>query len=81
MNPSHNDLHRDIGRMEAGLEALKEIVSEGFKGTGDRLDKVEQRLAALEGQESERKGAFRLGHWLVGAISGLVAFVAAHFLK
>lgn len=78
---SHDDLHRDIGRMEgkqdamgARLDKLEKMVSEGFQ-------KLDERLARIEDRESQRKGAFQLGHWLVGTIAGLVAFVASHFLK
>lgn len=74
MAASHDDLHRDIGRMEAGLEALKDIVREGFKGTDSRLDKVEKRLAALESKETERKGAWKV---IVVVASGVSAAVAA----
>ncbi len=70
---SHDDLHRDFGRMEAGLESLKEIVREGFKGNGDRLDKVEQRLAALEARDTERKGAWKVIVTIAGVVSAVVA--------
>lgn len=79
--PNHADIHRDLGKVEAGLEALKDMVKQGFSDTNDRLEKLETRMAAMETKESERKGAFQLGHWLVGAISAFGAFIASHFLK
>jgi len=54
----------------------------------DRLDKIDgtleridQRLARIEQTEEQRKGAFSLGHWLIGAVSAVGAFLASHFLK
>lgn len=86
--PNHSDLQRDmgglqrdIGGLEAGLEALKDAVEKGFSDTGNRIDKVETRLASLEAMESQRKGAFSLGHWLIGILSGVAVFVTDHFLK
>lgn len=73
MTASHDDLHRDFGRMEAGLESLKDIVREGFQDNRDRLDKVERRLAALEARETERKGAWRVIVAVAGAVSAAVA--------
>lgn len=77
MMPTHDDLHRDIGRMEGRLDAMEDRLGK----MEAVLERIDGRLAKIEGRESERKGAFALGHWLVGAVSGLVAFVAAHFLK
>lgn len=70
---THDDLHRDFGRMEAGLESLKDIVREGFQDNRDRLDKVEERLAALEARETERKGAWKVIVTVAGAVSAAVA--------
>lgn len=92
MTTTHLDLQRDMGRMEAGLEALKEAMQQGFQRNSDDIREVKDdlnefrtdalaRLSALESAESQRAGAFKLGHWLVGAVSGVVAFIAAHFLK
>jgi hypothetical protein len=74
---NHDDLHRDLGRMEAGLEALKDIVREGFKGSNERLDKLETRMAALEAKETERKGVWKT----IVAISGLVSAAVAGLVK
>ena len=74
MAASHDDLHRDMGKVEAGLEALKEIVRDGFTGTNARIERVEARLAALEEKETERKGVWKV---IVGVASVVSAAVAA----
>lgn len=76
---SHDDIHRDIGRMEAGLESLKEVVREGFKGSNERLDKLESRMAALEGKESERKGGWRYLAALAGLLGTIGGLIAGFF--
>lgn len=78
---SHDDLHRDFGRMEAGLDSLKEIVREGFKDNRERLDLVEQRLAALETRETERKGAWKVIVGITAIISGAVATFVTSLAK
>lgn len=78
MKASHDDLHRDMGKVEAGLEALKEIVRDGFKGTDTRLDRVEQRLAALEAKETERKGVWKVIVTVAGGVSAIVAVLVKY---
>lgn len=75
--PNYADLYRGLGEVEGRLGAMEDRLNK-MDGT---LDRIDGRLARIEESESKRKGAFALGHWLVGAISGLVAFAAAHFLK
>lgn len=81
--PDHAELARDMGKMEAGLEALKDVVTKGFnemkaeirenrKETKDSLEKVETRLLALETVESQRKGALRMVAAVAGVIGGAI---------
>ena len=79
--PNHTDLQRDMGRVEASLEALEKAMAQGFKDIKEELRAIKSDVETLKTAESKRTGAFALGHWLVGAVSGLVAFVAAHLLK
>ncbi len=74
---THLDLQRDLGRLEGRFAAVEDRL-EKIDGA---LERIDQRLARIEATESQRKGAFALGHWLVGAVSGVVAFLAAHFWK
>jgi hypothetical protein len=75
--PNHTDLYLGLGKMEGRLDAVEERLSK-IETIAERID---TRLARIEQTESQRAGAFKLGHWIVGAISGFAAFVAAHFLK
>lgn len=75
--PNHSDLYRGLGEVEGRLGAMD-----------DRLNKIETvveridtRLARMEATESQRSGAFKLGQWLFAGLTGLVSFLAAHFLK
>lgn len=79
--PSHTDLHRDFGKMEAGLEALKEVVREGFQETNDRLHKVETRLASLEQSEHRRAGIIGAGKWVWGILTAAGAAIGGAWLS
>lgn len=79
--PNHADLQRDMGRVEAGLEALEKMMEQGFKDIKAELRDIKTDVEALKTAESQRKGAFQLGHWVIGIIGGVVVFVADHFWK
>lgn len=88
MNADHSELQRDMGRMEAGLDAVKEAMQQGFKQTGDRIAEVKDELAdmrtdiaALKEAESKRKGAMGALAVVASAIGAAVTFVVEHFLK
>lgn len=81
MSTTNTDLQRDMGRVEASLEALEKIVSKGFEDIKGELHDLKQEVAALKLAESQRKGAFSLGQWLIGAIGGGVALLVQHFWK
>lgn len=79
--PTHMDIQRDMGRMEGKqdamgerLDRLEQIVEDGFKA-------IRRDIAELKQAEDKRKGAWTLGHYLYGAATGVIAFIAAHFLK
>ncbi len=78
---SHDDLHRDLGRMEGKADAMGERLDKLEKMVSDGFKKLDERLARIEERESERKGAFQFGHWLFAGACGLIAFVASYFLK
>jgi hypothetical protein len=75
--PSHTDLYLGLGKMEGRLDAVEDRLSK-IEAIAERID---TRLARIEATESQRKGAFSLAHWIIGAVSGVVAFVAAHLWK
>ena len=78
---TNTDLQRDMGRVEASLEALEKIVSKGFEEVKTELHDLKQEVSELKLAESQRKGAFSLGQWLVGAIGAGVALLAQHFWR
>lgn len=75
--PTHLDLLRDFGRMEGRFSAMEKRLEK----IDEVLERIDQRLARIEQTEDQRKGAFSLGHWLIGAVSAVGAFIASHFLK
>lgn len=77
--PNHTDLSRDMGRVEASLEALEKAMMQGFKDTkeGQReikgeLETIRGRLDNLETSENKRKGAVAMLVAFGGVIGGLV---------
>lgn len=78
---THDDLQRDMGRVEGTLDAmgtrldrLEKLVTDGFKALNERLDAIEKR-------ESERKGAWGVLVAVASAVGGCVAWLIQHFLK
>lgn len=67
------DLHRDFGRMEASLESLEKIVSQGFQEIKDELRAIKQDVEALKTAETERKGAWKVIVAVAGGVSAAVA--------
>lgn len=85
---THEDLHRDIGRMEGGLNAVKDrmdrlerTVDEGFEKLesliSDMRADINTRLVPLETAESQRKGAIAaiigVASLLSGALGALIS--------
>jgi hypothetical protein len=71
--PSHSDLHRDFGRMEAGLESLEKVVSQGFQEIKDELRAIKTDVEALKAAETERRGAWKVIVTIAGVVSAAVA--------
>jgi len=78
---THTDLSRDMGRVEASLEALEKVVTQGFQDIKDELRVIKADVEALKMTESQRKGVFQAGHWVIGIISAVAVFIADHFWK
>lgn len=70
-DPTHADIQRDLGRMEAGLEALKSAMKQGFDDIKSELRDIKEDVEALKAAEAARSGAFKFGHWLMGALTTL----------
>ncbi|TXH10431.1 MAG: hypothetical protein E6R02_07255 [Gammaproteobacteria bacterium] len=77
MTASHDDLHRDIGRMEGRLGAVEQRL-EKMEAV---LERIDERLAKIEVQENERKGAWRVLVFVSGVLSSGVAAVVTWFFK
>ena len=71
--PNHTDLSRDMGRVEASLEALEKAMMQGFQDIKDELKVIKTDVEALKQAENKRKGA--LGALMVfsGFVGGLIA--------
>jgi len=74
---SHEDLHRDIGRMEGRLDAMEDRLGQ----MAATLERIDGRLAKIEARESERRGAWVVLVALGSLLSGLVAWLIATFFR
>lgn len=85
---THEDLHRDIGRMEGSLNAVKDRIDRLESAVGEGFEKLEgmisemradinNRLVPLETAESQRKGAIAaiigIASLLSGAVGALIS--------
>lgn len=81
--PTHSDLQRDLGRMEATTEAMESrldrierLLEEGFK-------ELREEIASLKTREAERSALEKAAVWLAGIIGAVLAtvgtVVAEHF--
>lgn len=70
---THTDLSRDMGRVEASLEALEKAMMQGFQDIKDELRVIKADVELLKQAENKRKGA--LGALMVfsGFVGGLIA--------
>lgn len=66
---NHDDLHRDIGRMEGRLDAMESRLEK----MEAMLERIDGRLAKIEQQETERRGAWKVIVAISGIVSALVA--------
>ena len=78
---THDDLQRDMGRVEGAMAAVEKHLdrlsgemSEGFKSVHERLDRLEKR-------EAERKGAWTTIVAVASAVGGVVTWLISHFIK
>jgi len=76
MHPNNTDLNRALGRVEGDVAAVKEGI--------DRLERLmrdmDQRMAAIEADRQQRKGALAVLLTLSGVIGGLVTKFGAVLL-
>lgn len=70
---THTDLSRDMGRVEASLEALEKAMMQGFQDIKDELRVIKADVEALKQAESKRKGAVAMLVAFGGVIGGLIA--------
>ncbi|CDO34560.1 hypothetical protein [Novosphingobium sp. KN65.2] len=73
---THDDIHRDMGRMEGRLEAVNDHLGKIDK----TLESIDQRLAKIESREIERRGAWKVIVLVAGSIGGAVAMIANFLL-
>jgi len=70
---THTDLQRDMGRVEASLEALEKVVSQGFSEIKAEIVDLKKEVADLRRAETERKGAWKVIVAVAGGVSAVVA--------
>ena len=79
---------REIGKLEAGLEALNRTVREGFTDAKEdrreikrEVAAIDERLARIEAKENERRGAWAVLVAVASICSGLVAWAVNTLFK
>lgn len=77
MMTSHDDLNRALGVVEGELRGM----SNRMDNIEALLERIDQRLSAIEKAEAERKGAQKFAVWLAGALGGFISSAIAFFLK
>ena len=77
MTASHEDLHRDIGRMEGRLDAMEDSLDR----MATALERIDARLAKIETRESARRGAFAALTALVSMFSAVIAWAVSTFSR
>lgn len=80
MTTSHEDLQRSLGRvegnqsqLEARMDRFEKLVTDGFDKLEGSLSAIDQRLAAIERKETERKGAWKVIVLVASGVSAVVA--------
>lgn len=78
---THNDLHRDMGALEAGqhamekrLDRLEQLIEQGFA-------ELRRDISDLKLRDGQRSALERAGVWLAGLIGGAVGIVVSHLWK
>jgi prefoldin subunit 5 len=74
---NYDDLNRALGMVEGELKG----VSSRMDNIETLLQRIDDRLSAIEKLESERKGAQKFVVWASGLIGGIVATAATFFFK
>lgn len=77
MSTSHEDLHRDMGRMEGRLDAMEDSLDR----MATALERIDARLAKIESRESARRGAFAALTALAGGLSAFIAWAVNTFSR
>jgi prefoldin subunit 5 len=74
---NHDDLNRALGMVEGELKS----VSKRMDKIEVLLQRIDDRLSAIEKLESERKGAQKFAVWVSGLIGGVIAALASVIFK
>jgi hypothetical protein len=65
--------------MEAGLEALKSAMKQGFDDIKSDLRDIKDDVDALKAAENQRKGALAIMAVAAGAVGSVVTWIIGHF--
>lgn len=83
--PNHTELQRDMGRMEATLEALEKAVTQGFEDIKSDMRVMRADIAELKLAEGKRGAVERFAAVIGGVVGSIitlaVSVIAGHFWK
>ena len=77
MNPTNNDLHRDIGRMEGRLDSMEKGLSE----IKESVEQIRVSIEKLTNRDAERGAFEKAAVWFAGLIGAAIAIIIGHFWK
>lgn len=74
---THNDLHRDIGRMEGRFDAVEDRLSK----LENSVEQIREGVEFLKTKESERKGIWWALAMFAGSVGWASGIIISHFWK
>lgn len=79
--PTHNDIQRDIGGLQANGVAMEKRLDRIEKAIEDGFKELRNDIADLKQRESSRSALEKAAVWLSGVIGAAAALIVEHIWK
>lgn len=80
-SPTHTDLHRDIGGLEATVDGMEKRLDRIEKAIEDGFRELRKDIADLKLKDGQRSALEKAAVWLAGVIGAALMAVADHLWK